>query len=121
MATVGIDMGRDRIGVAISELAGMAHPLGIIERRSVAKDIEALKPMLAGHEVAAIVVGLPLNMDGSEGASARMARSFAAALRDAFSVPVELADERLTSVEARDRMASAGGARRSAKDDALAA
>src|SRR5438094_6690346 len=103
MATVGIDVGRKRIGVAISEIAGMAHPLGIIQRRSVAKDINALKTMLAGREPAAIVVGLPLNMDGSDGASARMARSFAAALREAFSVPVEMADERLTTVEARDR------------------
>src|ERR1039457_1864892 len=99
-----LDLGRRRIGVAVTDAASMgAHPVGIVERRALKQDLEAIATMLRDRRVSMIVVGLPLNMDGSEGPAARGARQFAASLADALGVTVEMFDERLTSFEARER------------------
>ena len=100
-----------------------AHPVGIVERRALKRDIEAIAAMLRDRDVSTIVVGLPLNMDGSEGLAARGARTFAARVAEALGVSVELFDERLTSFEARERlseMPARKGARKTGLD-ALAA
>jgi putative holliday junction resolvase len=81
-----------------------AHPVGAVERTSFARDVESLNAMLAGRAVSMIVVGLPLNMDGSEGPAARSARTFAARVAEAMKVEVEMFDERLTSFEAEERL-----------------
>jgi putative pre-16S rRNA nuclease len=125
MATVALDLGRRRIGVAIAAGAANlgAQPLGAIERRSFADVVARLSSMLAGHDVDRIVVGLPLNMDGSEGLAARAARDFAARLAAALGIAVDLFDERLTSFEAEERLKGlpvARGRKKSAVD-ALAA
>ncbi len=125
MPTVAIDLGRRRIGVAISAGAAAlgAQPLGTIERRSFAQVVAELKSMLDGRGVERVVVGLPLNMDGSEGPAARAAREFAARIGEAVGVAVELFDERLTSFEAEERLKGLGVSRRRRKPavDALAA
>jgi putative holliday junction resolvase len=124
MAIAAIDLGRRRIGVAVTDAASMgAHPVGIVERRALKDDLEAIAAMLRDRDVSAIVVGLPLNMDGSEGPAARGARKFADQLATALRVGVELFDERLTSFEARERLAempARKGARKTGLD-ALAA
>jgi len=105
MAIAALDLGSRRIGVAVSDAAGMgAYPLGIVERRALKKDIKAIAAMLGDRRVGIFVVGLPLNMDGSEGPAALSARKFAAHLALELRVTVETFDERLTSVEALDRL-----------------
>jgi putative holliday junction resolvase len=124
MMIAALDVGRRRIGVALAGAPSLgAHPLGTFERRSFAQDVERLKSMLAGREVEKIVVGLPLNMDGSEGPAARAARGFAQRLASALGIPVELFDERLTSFEAEERLKGlpVGRQRRKPVVDALAA
>jgi putative Holliday junction resolvase len=124
MAIAALDLGRRRIGVAVTDAAAMgAHPVGIVERRALKADLEAIAAMLRDRRVEVIVVGLPLNMDGSEGPAARGARKFAASVAEALGVSVELFDERLTSFEARERlseMPARKGARKTGLD-ALAA
>ena len=124
MTIAALDLGRRRIGVAVTDAASMgAHPVGIVERRALKDDLEAIAAMLRDRDVSAIVVGLPLNMDGSEGPAARGARKFADQLATALGVGVELFDERLTSFEARERLAdmpARKGARKTGLD-ALAA
>jgi putative Holliday junction resolvase len=125
MAVLGLDFGRKRIGVAIcDDREANVLPLGTVQRRGGAKgDIEQISTLLAGRQVTRVVVGLPLNMDGSEGAAARQAHAFAARLRASLGLPVELFDERLTSVEARERIARSevSGRRRKQAVDAVAA
>jgi putative Holliday junction resolvase len=105
MAVAALDLGRSRIGIAIAENASLGvQPLGALERRSFAQDVERLSSMLKGRGVERVVVGLPLNMDGSEGPAARAARTFAERLRAALAIAVELFDERLTSFEAEERL-----------------
>ncbi len=124
MPIAALDLGRRRIGVAITDAASMgAHPVGIVERHALKRDLDAIAAMLRDRRVSIIVVGLPLNMDGSEGPAALSARKFAAALAAALGVTVELFDERLTSFEARERlhgMPARKGARKTGLD-ALAA
>jgi putative Holliday junction resolvase len=124
MPIAALDLGRRRIGVAVTDAAAMgAHPVGIVERHALKQDLEAIAAMLRDRRVSVIVVGLPLNMDGSEGPAAQSARKFAAALAAALGVTVELFDERLTSFEARERLSEMPvrkGARKSGLD-ALAA
>jgi putative Holliday junction resolvase len=124
MAIAAIDLGRRRIGVAVTDAASIgAYPLGIVERRALKRDLDALAAMLRGRDVSTIVVGLPLNMDGSEGPAASGARKFAERLAESLGVTVELFDERLTSFEARERltdMPARKGARKTGLD-ALAA
>ena len=103
MIVAGIDFGRKRIGVAISE-GTAAYPLETVERRSIEQDMEAIRSRLAGRGVSLIVVGLPLSMDGTEGASAQAARAFAAHIAAATGLEIEMVDERLSSFEADDRL-----------------
>jgi putative Holliday junction resolvase len=122
MPVVGIDFGRKRIGLAITD-GQSAYPLETMGRRSLKYDLEAIRSQLAERAVSLIVIGLPLNMDGTEGPSARAARAFAEHLGSATGLPVEMFDERLTSFEAEERLreASASRASKKAARDAVAA
>ncbi len=112
MAIASIDFGRKRIGLAITD-GNAAYPIGVMERRSLKDDLDAIRSRLANRQVSLIVVGLPLNMDGTEGPSARAARAFAERLGLTIGLPVEMFDERLTSVEADERLREASSSRRS--------
>ncbi len=119
-----LDLGKRRIGVAIADgQVSAAYPVGTIQRRSLKRDLEAIGALLGSRNVERIVVGLPLNMDGSEGSQARDARAFARKLGEALGIPVELYDERLTSFEAEDRLKQASARHMPKKDavDAVAA
>jgi putative Holliday junction resolvase len=106
MSVAALDVGHRRIGVAVTDAAAMgAHPIGIVERRALKHDLDAIATMLRDRDVDLIVVGLPLNMDGSEGPAARGAKKFAERLAEGLGVTVEMFDERLTSFEARERLA----------------
>jgi len=100
-----------------------AHPIGIVERRALKHDLDAIGTMLRDRHVNMIVVGLPLNMDGSEGPAARGAKKFAERLAEGLGVTVEMFDERLTSFEARERLADMPARKGTRKTglDALAA
>ena len=109
MRTLGLDLGRATIGLALAdEVLRTARPLRTLRRAGEEKDLSAIRKVVEEFEVSRAVVGLPLNMDGSEGASARMARAFAGRLGDALGLPVELEDERLSTFEAAGRLRERG-------------
>jgi putative holliday junction resolvase len=105
---VGIDLGSRRIGVAVSDPTGtLASPLTTIERgRSHADDHARIVAAVTETGASCVVVGLPLSLDGSRGPAARLVEAEVAELTDAVPVPVELYDERLTSVSAHRNLRS---------------
>jgi len=93
------------MGLALSDPLGLtAQGLPTAERRSKREDLNFLEALVRRHEVSLILVGNPLNMDGSEGPQSAKARAFAAEVARRVGVAVELWDERLTSVEAESRL-----------------
>jgi putative Holliday junction resolvase len=109
MRYLGIDLGRARIGLALAdEVLRTARPHSTVHRRGDAPDLAAIAAVARAYEVTLAVLGLPLNMDGTEGDSARFARGFAAKLGAALGVPVELQDERLSTFEAEGRLRERG-------------
>jgi putative Holliday junction resolvase len=107
---LGIDPGTKRIGIAVSDLSGtIASPLSVLQRSaSKDHDLRELARIARDEEAEVIVVGLPLNMDGSHGSSAKAATGLARRLATLVDVPVELHDERLTTVTAERAMLEAG-------------
>jgi putative Holliday junction resolvase len=100
--TCALDLGRVRVGVAIDdELGAMAHPRGAFEARDRKALLAALKALADDEHVVRFVVGLPLDMKGSEGMAARGAREMAQHIANATGREVELWDERLTTVQAQ--------------------
>jgi len=121
---LGLDLGRRRIGLALSDAAGVfAFPEGALVRSDARRDLEALCALCEERGVERIVVGLPLHMNGREGNEAAAARRFASALEERSGRPVELLDERWTSVEAERALRATGGrpSRRRGQVDAVAA
>lgn len=109
-----LDYGRARIGVAVAdELGILAHPRPFVSAKPPAKALRLIASQLKAEGVTLVLVGLPRNMDGSEGLSARRARKFAEEIGQACELPVELVDERLTTVSAQGLLREAG---RSARD-----
>jgi putative holliday junction resolvase len=109
MRYLGVDVGRARIGLALAdEVLRTARPHTTVVRRSDAADLAAIAEVARSFEVTGAVVGLPLNMDGSEGPSAHFARAFAEKLGSALGVPVTLEDERLSTFEAEVRLRERG-------------
>jgi putative Holliday junction resolvase len=107
--TLGVDLGRVRIGLALAdEVLRTARPLRVVHRRADDADLAAIAEAAREYEVDRVVLGLPLNMDGSEGPAARHARGFAPKLAAALGVPVELFDERLSTFEAETRLRDQG-------------
>ena len=105
---IDIDPGSRRFGVAIG-VSGVASPLTVIHReKTLEQTLERFAMLIAEEEVAGVVVGLPLHLDGSEGSSSKAARKFARTLANFVSVPVMLHDERLTTVTADRAMLEAG-------------
>jgi putative Holliday junction resolvase len=109
MRYLGIDLGRARIGLAIAdEVLRTSRPHSTVHRRGDAADLAAIAEVAREYEVTRAVLGLPLNMDGTEGTSARFARGFAGKLGATLGVPVELQDERLSTFEAEGRLRERG-------------
>ncbi|HEY9557258.1 MAG TPA: Holliday junction resolvase RuvX [Acidimicrobiales bacterium] len=108
MRVLGLDLGTKRIGVALSDSAGtMATPYDTVHRSGDRRrDHRRIAELAVEAEVEAVIVGLPLSLDGSDGPAAKKARREAGEIGRATGLPVELWDERLTTVTAdRELMA----------------
>jgi len=106
---IALDLGAKRVGVAISdELQITATPLPLIERRSWKDLLRRVSEIIEGYDARALVIGLPLGLDGREGEAAQQARKIAENFRRSLGVPVYLQDERLTTFSARSEMRSEG-------------
>jgi putative Holliday junction resolvase len=106
---LAIDLGERRMGLALSDpLRITAQGLPTAECRNRREDMNFIKSLVKKHDVCLIVIGHPLNMDGSRGPAAERAERFAAALTKHIGMDVQLWDERLTSVEANRLMRDAG-------------
>src|SRR5204863_7413961 len=101
MRIAALDVGEARIGVAVSDELGItAQGLGVVRRVGGRRDLEALGALLAPYAPSRLVVGLPLDMRGTEGAAAVRVRAFAERAAAHLALPLELWDERLTTVAA---------------------
>jgi putative Holliday junction resolvase len=97
---LGLDLGSKTIGLAISDSGlAVASPLETIRRRKFTADAEALIALVAERSVGGLVLGLPKNMDGSEGPRAQSTRQFATNLLEKIDIPIALWDERLSTAE----------------------
>jgi putative Holliday junction resolvase len=95
---VGLDLGEKTIGVAVSDLTRtIASPLALIRRTKFTADAEALLKLMEGRGAAGIVIGLPINMDGTEGPRCQSVRAFARNLLRLRELPIAFWDERLSS------------------------
>ena len=120
---LAIDYGEVRIGLAVSDMLGIgANPLEIIRRTSEEKDIARIAAIIKDRKVVTVVVGLPLNMNGTEGPMAKAAREFAAKIAG-IGIEVKLWDERLSSRAAESVLIQAdlSRAKRKKKKDQVAA
>ena len=124
MRIAALDVGDARIGVAICDELGLTtRGLGVVRRQGGVHDLEGIVRLIAPWEPALVVVGLPFNMDGSEGPQAAKVRRFAARFADHSRLPIEFWDERLTTVEAEEVLRQSGisGRRRKGLVDQVAA
>lgn len=121
---MGLDLGEKTIGLALSDISHtIASPLETIRRTKFGKDLEALRALAVKHGVGGLVLGMPLNMDGSSGPRVQATRAFAANVEKLWAVPLAVWDERL-STAAVTRMMIEGDlsrARRAELVDKLAA
>ena len=101
MRVMAVDYGDSRTGIAISDLlCTIAGTTTVIHSRNTENTISQICTLVKENDVGRIAVGLPKNMDGTEGPRAELCRSFAQQLQENSGVPVELWDERRTTVEA---------------------
>ena len=121
---MGIDYGDARTGIAVSDLlCSIVGTTTVIHSRNMDKTIAAVCDLLKAGDVGEIVVGLPKNMDGTEGARAELCKAFAQKLREATGLPVVMWDERRTTVEAHNILSQHNyhGKKRKNTVDAVAA
>jgi putative transcription antitermination factor YqgF len=104
-ALLGLDVGERRIGVALGESStGSVRPLTTLRRADAGHDAASLRALADEHAVAELVVGLPLERDGSEGPQALATRAWAAAVQPLLGLAVAWRDERYTSQDAEARL-----------------
>jgi putative Holliday junction resolvase len=109
---LSLDLGKVRIGVALSDSLGItAQPLLVLKSAGTQQDIIAIGKLINEHKVTQVIVGLPLNMDGTESSTTQKVRDFTGKLMQKLSVPVYFVDERLTSKQA-ERLMIEGNVRR---------
>lgn len=120
MRILALDYGARSIGVAVSDSAGrMALPLETIRRKEenkLRRSMARIQELCLAYEAERILIGLPLNMDGSEGERARLCRAFGEKLGKRCLLPVEYEDERLSSWEADSLLAEGGVPRQKRKE-----
>jgi putative Holliday junction resolvase len=122
MAIIGLDVGDKHIGVAMA-VGSVAIPVAVIGRTEEADDLERIAALTRDYETELIVIGLPRSMNGTVGAQARLVLDFAKSLSSHIDIPIEMCDERLTTVMADRLMQESGTKRkkRKANIDAMAA
>ena len=112
-ALMGLDLGTKTIGVAVSDaLRQVASPLEVVRRTKFTADAARLVAIAEGRTLAGIVMGLPRNMDGSEGPRAQSTRAFARNLSRLVALPIGFWDERLSTVAAERALLEADASRR---------
>ena len=117
---LAFDFGEKKIGVAVGQtITATASPVGLVKVGASGPDWKAIAEFIDSWQPDALVVGLPLNMDGSEQRTTTLARRFRNQLEGRFSLPVYTMDERLSTREARERLASRG--QLDSEDDPIAA
>lgn len=124
MRIMGVDYGDARTGIAMSDLlCSIVGTTTVIHSRRDEKTIAEIQKLIQQNGVTEIVVGLPKNMDGSEGPRAQVCREFAAKLEEATGLPVKMWDERRTTVEAHNILSQHNyhGQKRKNTVDAVAA
>lgn len=116
-AILGLDLGEKTIGVAVSDLMRhIATPLLTIRRVKFTDDAAALAGIIAGRKIAGLILGLPLNMDGSEGPRVQKTRAFARNLSRLTPLPIGFWDERLSTVAAERALLAADTSRKRRKE-----
>lgn len=121
---LGLDVGKKTVGLALSDVSRtVATPFDTIRRTKFTKDVETLLQVIEQHGVSALVIGLPVNMDGSEGPRAQATRAFARNLSTHTDKPLVFWDERLSTAAAERALleADASRKRRAAVIDKMAA
>lgn len=112
-AVAGLDLGTVTIGVAVSDvLRGVATPLETIKRKKFGVDAAALLALCDKRQITGLVLGLPLNMDGSEGPRCQATRAFARNLEKLTLLPITYWDERLSTVAATRALLEADTSRK---------
>jgi len=112
-ALMGLDLGTKTIGIALSDrLLSSATPLETVKRRKFSLDAARLLEIAAAREVGGIVLGLPRNMDGSEGPRCQSTRAFARNLEKLTELPITFWDERLSTVAAERALLEADTTRK---------
>jgi len=97
---LSLDFGEKRIGVAVSDALNIiAQSVGTIERKGIKNDLKKIRDLVREYDAARLIVGLPLNMDGTEGKSANRAVDFVNELKKEINIRVEMVDERLTTAQ----------------------
>ena len=106
---LALDWGTVRVGAALSDgLGTLATPYDTFPAKPQIELVRRIRSVVEKEVVQRIIIGLPLNMDGSEGGSAKDARKFADLIQSEIGIPVELVDERLSSFEAERRLREIG-------------
>ena len=121
---MGVDFGDARTGIAVSDLlCSIVGTTTVIHSRNMEKTIMQIGQMVKDSDIGEIVVGLPKNMDGTEGARAELCREFAGKLEETTGLPVKMWDERRTTVEAHNILSQHNyhGKKRKDTVDAVAA
>ena len=114
---LALDLGARRVGIAVSdELRVTANPLPAIERRSWKDLLRRVAGIIEEYDAQALVIGLPLSLDGAEGSAAVEALATASKFRRSLDLPVYLQDERLTTVTATAQLKEAGHNAREVKE-----
>ena len=116
MRVLGLDVGKRRIGIAVSDALGLtAQPVTVMTRSTLAEDLDVIRQLCEERDVERIVVGLPVTMAGRLGPAATRMRAFARALQQAVAMPVDLADERLPTVQGERTLLALGKTRKKRK------
>lgn len=124
MRKLALDVGTKRIGLSVSDPTNtIAQPIGYINRSNIQKEAEQIKSYVGEFEVEEIIVGLPLDLEGTFGKSAKKIAAYADCLEEELGIPVRKWDERFTTKQAEEILIQADMSRRKRKEviDSLAA
>ena len=114
---MGLDLGTKTIGLALSDITyAIATPLATIARTKFSKDVITLEEHIDQNNVSALVIGLPLHLDGSEGRRAQSTRAFARSLAQTIALPIVFWDERLSTVAVERTLLEADASRKRRKE-----
>ena len=114
---LGLDLGSKTIGVALSDfMCNIATPMETIKRTKFTKDAERLITIINEQNVGGLVLGFPLNMDGSEGPRCQSTRQFAQNISEKYKIPIALWDERLSTIAVTRTLLEADASRKRRKE-----